>query len=309
MAIARAINDFEDSTGAFDWAAEVLRSKFEEAISLRERALDLADIEGVHGMRVAIRRLRSAIRGFLPILPRKLLKHLNAKLKEIADDLGAVRDQDVAIVALQRAIEKADDTAVKEGIESLIEDRRQMRREALERVKEQIDLHRLQELRDEFYADLAEAAAKHDRKAVSVNDAGKLVILDALDDFLKLSPSLYKPFKVKNLHRLRIAAKRLRYALELFAPYSENEFSVSAEEVAAMQTALGDLHDYDVWIADLSNHLHEPADPAEYVRYQTALWLLSEFTKKRMKSYSQALEVWQNWQSSGFLENIRQTVG
>lgn len=309
MADARAINDFEDSTGAFDWAAEVLRSKFEEAISLRERALDSSDIEGIHGMRVAIRRLRSAIRGFLPILPRKLLKRLNAKLKEIADDLGTVRDQDVAIVALEKALEKADETSIKEGVESLIEDRRQIRREALERIKEQIDLHHLQDLRDEFYAGITEAAAKHDKKTISVNEAGKLVILDALDDFLKLSPSLYKPFKAKNLHRLRIAAKRLRYALELFAPYGKNEFSLSAGEVAAMQSALGDLHDYDVWIADLSNHLRQPADPAEYVRYKTALWLLSEFTKKRMKSYSQALDIWWDWQGSGFIEDIQQIVG
>ena len=52
-------------------------------------------------MRVASRRLRSALRDFLPYLRKRGLSSVQKRLRNIADALGEVRDHDVAIMALE----------------------------------------------------------------------------------------------------------------------------------------------------------------------------------------------------------------
>ena len=59
--------------------------------------LDLDDIERVHDMRVATRRLRAALEVFEPCFPRKRYREALKRVKALADALGERRDRDVAI--------------------------------------------------------------------------------------------------------------------------------------------------------------------------------------------------------------------
>ena len=63
--------------------------------------LNVADIEHVHDMRVATRRLRAALEIFEPCFPPKELGAALGQVKAIADALGERRDRDVAIAALE----------------------------------------------------------------------------------------------------------------------------------------------------------------------------------------------------------------
>ena len=65
-------------------------------------ALEGADIEGVHDVRVASRRLRAAMDVAQPAFPGKWYKTLRQTAKEITGALGEVRDRDVLLEALQR---------------------------------------------------------------------------------------------------------------------------------------------------------------------------------------------------------------
>ncbi len=58
------------------------------------------DIEAVHKMRVASRRLRAALEAFEPCADPKLFKRINRRVKKLADGLGTVRDTDVMISGL-----------------------------------------------------------------------------------------------------------------------------------------------------------------------------------------------------------------
>jgi len=57
------------------------------------------------------------------------------------------------------------------------------------------------------------------------------------------------PYHVRELHNLRIAAKRLRYTLEIFADVLPPTIAPFLKEVAQIQEELGALHDADVMIA------------------------------------------------------------
>src|SRR3712207_5223848 len=98
MAKAREIEGLDCGGAAGDGVRLVLRTRLEEMCGWRAAALDWGDPEGVHDMRVASRRLRSALRDFSPYLRRRQFRRARGDLKNLAAALGLVRDEDVAIM-------------------------------------------------------------------------------------------------------------------------------------------------------------------------------------------------------------------
>ncbi|MBS1795942.1 MAG: CHAD domain-containing protein [Acidobacteria bacterium] len=299
MAKAGEIVEVDDA-GARQWAGEVLRARFAEIIARREPALTSDDIEAVHALRVATRRLRSALRSFAPLLPKKAFKNSQKDLKSIADALGAARDQDVAIAALEKLRKKARDAVVREGLGRLIDEHRAQREAAQPGLVEALTEENFDRLKTRFEKALDRAfALATDAEDAPVNVAGRELIEARLTEFCDRSGALCEPFRVKPLHELRITAKRLRYTVELFVARWGEQIAAFAEEVAAMQTYLGEVHDADAWLADCARRLkHNPGD-------QTELWLLTEFIKDRTKNYRGAVRLWSRWQADGFIEKLR----
>ena len=100
MAKAQPIPDLsaEDSYG--EAAARVISVRAAELTEQARGVLDTGDIERVHDMRVATRRLRAALEVFEPCFPGKPHKQALREVKRLADGLGERRDRDVAIAAL-----------------------------------------------------------------------------------------------------------------------------------------------------------------------------------------------------------------
>ena len=70
-----------------------------------------------------------------------------------------------------------------------------------------------------------------------------------LDEMYNWATDVDAPYEVQGLHNLRIAAKRLRYTLEIFADVLPPTCRSSADELSQIQDELGSLHDSDVMIA------------------------------------------------------------
>jgi CHAD domain-containing protein len=83
-------------------AAETVAVRTQELFDHRAGVLDTSDIERVHAMRVATRRLRAVLEVYAPCFPGSLLRPALADVKELADALGARRDPDVELLALER---------------------------------------------------------------------------------------------------------------------------------------------------------------------------------------------------------------
>ncbi len=311
MAKAKEIEGLDYGAGAGDGVRLILRSRFEEMRSFRDAALDWSDIEGVHDMRVASRRLRSALRDFKPYLRERKFRRLNKALKTIADALGAVRDQDVAIVALEKLAADAP-PEVSAGIEQFADERRLKRDSARSELEQAITPEALAKLEREFDSALENGLkVSRKRKTVGVDrkpaerlscrDAGRDVITERVRELQDLSASLYRPHKIRPLHEMRIAAKRLRYAIELFAPCWNEPLASSAKEIAKMQTSLGELHDCDVWIAEIGKMLRDTnSDEAHAQNRSAAIWLLDYFIKERTQHFRDALARWHEWEEADF---------
>lgn len=300
MAKAREITGLDCEANAIECAAKILRVRFEEVLEFRGAALDSEGIEGVHDMRVATRRLRSALRDFAHMLKRNSLKKISKDIKQIADTLGAARDQDVAIVALKKLRKKSKDKQVKAGIAKLIEDRRAIREQAQLDLMETLAVSNMEILQKSFEKTVdAATRQKTSARVITFNEAGRTVVGKSLEEFCDLSENIYEPFVDKPLHKLRIAAKRLRYAVELYTTCWGAPLAPFADSIAEMQGFLGEVHDADVWLESLSERLRKADENAANI------WLLSEFVEKRTKNYRAALNLWSEWQKNDFINKMR----
>jgi CHAD domain-containing protein len=100
-------------------AVKVVSVRGAELFEQSANVLDTSDIERVHDMRVATRRLRAVLEIFAPCFERTLHRGVLGDVKSLADALGERRDPDVHIEALQR-FEAAVAEADRPGIESLV---------------------------------------------------------------------------------------------------------------------------------------------------------------------------------------------
>jgi CHAD domain-containing protein len=97
----------------------LIGERWEDVWKAVPRAVAGTDIEGVHDVRVASRRLRAAMDVAAPAFPAAWYKPLADAAKEITSELGAVRDRDVMIEYLANAREAAPPNE-RPGIERLI---------------------------------------------------------------------------------------------------------------------------------------------------------------------------------------------
>src|SRR6266567_5735693 len=268
-----------------------LHAQLAAMCALRRKALDWSDPEGVHDMRVLSRRLRSAISDFEPHLRKPALPI--AKLKTIAKSLGAVRDEDVATAALEK-LKASAHGEVPEGIEVFIEERKLIRDDARKALKKAIQRPAVGELRKEFESRLEKIAVASKKSsarsiariATTFGRIGTRVVTVRLKELRAASPHIFFPFENTELHEVRILAKRLRYALDLFDCCWGEDIKAAAKEIALLQTSLGELHDCDVWIEDLGARLkkassRDPSDRAHEPTNVAAIWLLKHFARER----------------------------
>jgi hypothetical protein len=77
----------------------------------------------------------------------------------------------------------------------------------------------------------------------------RLILKARLEELYSWETFVDRPYDVRNLHNLRIAAKRLRYTIEIFANFFPVDSTKILQEVERIQEELGTLHDQDVMIA------------------------------------------------------------
>ncbi|HEX6622348.1 MAG TPA: CHAD domain-containing protein [Pyrinomonadaceae bacterium] len=320
MAKAREIAALECDGDGVEGIRRVLLVRLDEVCEFREQALDFSDIKGVHAMRVASRRLRSASRDFAPYLRKGRLDGAVEELRELADLLGGVRDLDVELSALEKLSDEVP-PGLAEGVREIVGEREARRERARARLAEDMTAGAVEDLRRKFARAVEDAsrARRRSRKnddgdatdGPSFRAVGREVSLRLWDELSARSRSLRRPLKSGPLHRMRISAKRLRYALELFAQSHGETLKGFAEEIAEMQGSLGNLHDCDVWVETFGDQLREYADAADSSgdadharRRDAAVWLLGHFAEKRTRHYRDALDRWHEWQRSDFAARL-----
>jgi CHAD domain-containing protein len=124
MAKAREVPGLHAQLPYREAAAATVRVRAQELEDAREGVLDTGDIERVHTMRVATRRLRAVLEIYRPCFDREAYAPVLRDVKALADALGARRDPDVQLQALQ-AFAKAMPSGELAGIDLLADEVRE----------------------------------------------------------------------------------------------------------------------------------------------------------------------------------------
>jgi CHAD domain-containing protein len=201
--------------------------------------LDLGP-EDVHRARVATRRLRSNLRTFSDWLDAEWATGLRAQLGWLADDLGAVRDADVMLARLQGQVESLNDDDRK-AAGSLLERLTSARTEARKRLLASISEERYGELVDRLVQAAREPRL---RGATEVPAEGVAQVVE--EPWIKLRRAVGRAdgsAGPAQLHKVRIRAKRARYAAEAVQPAFGSRAKSFATAVANLQDVLGEHHD------------------------------------------------------------------
>ncbi len=96
----------------------------------------------------------------------------------------------------------------------------------------------------------AKSVASINNQALNRENA-RIIAQTRLEEMYRWEDEVANPYNVQGLHNLRIAAKRLRYTLEIFDPVLPDENTQFLREIEKMQEELGALHDSDVMISFL----------------------------------------------------------
>jgi len=221
-----------------DACLRIIQTQLERLQELEGDARVGADPESIHKLRVAVRRLRSAMRLLRPYYSAKKLQQLRAPLDMVAAPLGEVRDLDVALEPLRAYLGTLPEER-RRALDPLVWDWTQRRRLAQRSVTEFLDhadyRRGLAQLRSFACAD---AAARGGR----VCDSLPAMLWTHYGAVRRFEPSMQDaPLLV--LHELRIEVKRLRYLLEFFEDILEDGVTGLIKQLADFQGKLGDLHD------------------------------------------------------------------
>ena len=203
--------------------------------------------EGVHQIRVGLRRLRAALQATGDEFQVRALESLRERAKNLADVLGSTRELDVFATELLTPVE---DAAKKPGLPQL--------RMILEELRRESWTHTVAVVRsDDFTGFLLDLAATIEsrvwRESASLEQLtaflrpARELASETLDASLKQACKRAKHLSSLNVHerhRLRIALKRLRYSAEFFAPLFPNkQVSSFLERLSRLQDLFGALND------------------------------------------------------------------
>ena len=213
------------------------------------RALPAArrgDVNGVHQARVATRRLREA----LPLLAgRRLGRKLRKQVQRVTRGLGPVRELDVALLTLDQihASGDAPEGGVRRLHEVIGEERGRLLLEMLRRI-DRLDLKKLQKkaLGNGLREVPGKSATREHRKPLEQADARAARrgadVRAAIDNAAGI-------YLADRLHAVRIAVKKLRYAMEIARELRGSRAQARLRTLKRVQDLLGRMHDLEVLIA------------------------------------------------------------
>ena len=224
------------------------------------------DIEYIHRMRVASRRLRAALPLFRTCFPQKQYARWMKEIAGITRALGEARDADVQIAFLARYRKKSTaawqarnrttgggTNPLEPAIAFLLQDLQKRRKQLQLRVLSALDALEKSGIVNEMRATFSSRITAGRRTPVQslaygIPTVAALRIESRLIAMQSFEPWVTHADAVAEHHAMRIAAKKLRYTMEVYGPVYRLGLKKPHARVKKVQEILGDLHDCDVWI-------------------------------------------------------------
>lgn len=307
---ARALADAAEQAYGAAAVLERLEPLEREADGVRQGE----DIECLHRMRVASRRLRTALRAFADCLPHRPLAVWRREVRRITRALGDARDLDVQLEFLGTC--RPARSVYRPGLARLrlrlAQRRAKLQRRVVRRLDEFEAVGVAESMRDRL-SGIANPAAR----SAALGRRAEREIAAHLDELLSFQPYVSDPRRVAELHQMRIAAKHLRYSLELFRPLFAGRFERQIDAAKDIQQKLGELHDADVWRELLPRFAERERERTEkffgsarpFARLLPGIeWLMRRVSRLRRSHYRAFAAAWHSYEAAGVWDELRTLI-
>jgi CHAD domain-containing protein len=216
-----------------------------------EGVLTADDMECIHRMRVASRRLRAAQEFFDSCLSRKTALEWEKQTRSITRSLGKARDLDIQIDAFHKFQLMAEQASYQPGFKRLLlrllQSRSQAQLKVLSAVKKFSTNPVIPQVQNKL-TQFIPLPEKVNEGSTPLRLLAHRAVSEKLEQFLSYESYVHIPERKLELHAMRIAAKKLRYTLEIFAPIYPGEFKSWLRSIRQVQDQIGEIHDCDMWI-------------------------------------------------------------
>lgn len=260
----------------------ILLQQLQQLQLWEDKARDWQDIEGVHQMRVALRRMRSLLRTFRPALPRELSDPWSDEMRWCASQLGPARDLDVFI---DEGLNVVTDQLPLPGESKLETIAWQRREQAYQTVNAMLDSERYLDFKQNFQHWLSDQPW---RQSDTLEDKQQQRLQSNIAPFAckrlnKLQRQVLEQGQdidqdsAPVMHELRIECKKLRYAAEFFRPLFKG-MDQFIRSLKVLQELLGTMNDVEVMKVLLQDLLKNRRDK-ELFQYAGGLigWRAHEY--------------------------------
>jgi CHAD domain-containing protein len=215
-------------------AARLLR-RFAFQMNLTKKAPDSAS---VHDLRVSIRRFTQVLGVFKACFPGKETRKIRRRTKKLMQLAGAVRNHDIALKLLSKS-RAAEAASLRPKLESQRKENARILTGALHRRIERKSSLKWRTALESALADQNGAASQ-----VPVSETTRRILPQIAADFVERgNAACQAKVSPEKLHAFRIASKKFRYTLELFAPLYGPSVNTWLESLKSIQTVLGDIND------------------------------------------------------------------
>jgi CHAD domain-containing protein len=244
-------------------ACRILSYQFSCMISHEKGTIKGEKIEELHEMRVAVRKMRAATKVFEPYLDFKQLEPYLKELRKTLGSLGEVRDLDVFRENAEEYL-KTLPSGHEHDLDSLFAVLAGEQEKARKDMLDYLDSEKYQAFKREFSSVLASPEIlmlpvtnrKYEALPHRVREILPSVLYARLADINAYSEWVEGPYlPVERLHRLRIAAKGMRYTLEFFESVLGEDAKSLIKELKTFQDQLGNLHDTVIAVDLLGSYL------------------------------------------------------
>ena len=216
--------------------------RFQEQLPGVQRDIDT---EFVHQARVAVRRMRSALRLFRDAIPEGTAAYLQGELKWLGGMLGAIRDLDVFLLNLSRFKQQIESFPAKKKqvFENWIEKQRQAPLKALCQALESPRYIQFERRIMQFLEKPLSTRPRAPLAMETVREVAPVLLKEKFDAVIEQGRVVLADPKLKQYHRLRIQMKRLRYLSEFVASAYEGALDAFIRRTVEIQDCLGELQD------------------------------------------------------------------
>jgi triphosphatase len=272
--------DLERDMPVEDAMAAIVRCCLEHMI-INDRAVLDGDAEGVHQMRVALRRLRASLSSFRALIPADQRTHAVQELKWLAGALGTARNWDV-FASLLQPVEHA--FPADRDLKALSGAVNKQQQAAYSAMRDILMSRRYTEIALDLMTWVETRAWRHqeisDTAIILLSPLGDLAD-ELLEKHYRQVCKLAKKFDeldAERRHEFRIALKKQRYAADSFGSiYRAKPVSRYLKRLSALQNDLGLLND----IATADKLIHELLQPMQaYEDLRRAAALLRRWMRR-----------------------------